>query len=335
MTDEFSEYSQYLHKGQRIEIGIPLSDGGIFRDWAIVTDYREDTVQVQLSRDYLPSGVRVDVDFILDVSVWVKKDVYTCIGIVTDKKSDRVLRIRVFGKFTLRERRQFFRLEATIRLRYAPSHELSTEEIKADWQQRRELENLKYQGYDPFVAAVHQEHLKPAHELAWSKLFSTKVSIGGGGIRFKLAGKHWPDSLFNLELHLPLSPPRIIHTVAEVIHQMEPLVEQEGAEPIFSTGMRFVYMDERDRDLMFTYISVMQIAYLRERVENRPDNEPTAGVTAPLRWRVILSRAAWASFFILLALYFVRAVIRYKKSGGSSEIRQIYQDSIKKYRGEQ
>ena len=117
--DYYAAYREHLRQWMRIEIGIPLLGGGVFRDWAIIIESREDELTGQISRDVLPANVRVDVGFILDVSVWIKKEVYTCSGIVVERTSGRVLKIRLFGSFTLRERRQFFRIELNLRLRYA------------------------------------------------------------------------------------------------------------------------------------------------------------------------------------------------------------------------
>ena len=73
--DYYASYREHLRQGMRIEIGIPLFGGGVFRDWAIIVESRADELQAQISRDMLPANVRVDIGFILDVSVWIKKEV--------------------------------------------------------------------------------------------------------------------------------------------------------------------------------------------------------------------------------------------------------------------
>ena len=86
MAHKFPEYEPFFHKGLRIEIGIPLADGDVFRDWAIVREFWEDTILVQLSRDFLPANVRVDVGTILDANVWIKEEIYSCTSIVTERR---------------------------------------------------------------------------------------------------------------------------------------------------------------------------------------------------------------------------------------------------------
>ena len=108
-NDAYEAFRPYLQPEMRLEMGIPLSGGGVFRDWAVISESVEDKLLVQISRDMLPANVRIDIGFILDVSITIKENVYTCPGIVVEKSGARVMRIQLFGVFNLRERRQFFR----------------------------------------------------------------------------------------------------------------------------------------------------------------------------------------------------------------------------------
>jgi hypothetical protein len=330
MAHNFGEYEKYLSSGIRVEIGIPLAGGGVFRDWATVTDYSEDQLEVQISRDTFPANVRVDEGFILDVSVWVQKDVYTCGGIVTDVSRDKHLKIHIFGIFTLRERRQYFRIDAQFRVKYAISGEFSRDLVKNDWQQRRDLENMTIEGYDAFVAGAQKARFTPVEKLVWKDMPAANTTLSGGGIRLRFAQKMLPESLINLELHLPLVPPRTVHTVAEVVYSLDPA---EGAnQSLYPTGLKFIYLHERDRDLIFSYASIMQIAHLRKVGENRLQQDLVEVPT--ISWQVLVARVLWTIFFAILAFYFTKSLIKYKESGNSNEIKQFFEESIKTYRRE-
>lgn len=331
--DYYAAYREYLQVGTRLEMGIPLSGGGIFRDWAVVSESRQDELLVQISRDMLPSNVRVDVGFILDVSIWIKKEAYTCSGIVTEKTGGRLLRIRLFGNFTLRERRQFFRMDLNLRLKYAYANDENRREVERTWELRRDLEHMKFQGYDAFVIAAQKARHRHI-ELDWQDLPWAEVSLGGGGIRIRMPEPVHPEQLFNLEIVLPLSPPRQIQTVAQVVHTMAPK-SQKGKGTYYNTGMQFLYLDERDRDLIFRHISVTQIALLREVADTREPDEPgyalNPGTTG---WQEILMKVVWALVILVIIGYLVKYLIHYEKEG-SNEIQKTYERSIREYRHEE
>jgi hypothetical protein len=334
--DFYQPYREHLREGMRIEIGIPLSGGGIFRDWAIISQSQGDQLLAQISRDVLPGNVRVDEGFILDVSVWIRKDVYTCSGIVTEKLSGRVLRIRLFGDFTLRERRQFFRIDLNLRLKYAQPREGTRRDLERDWELRRDLEHMKFQGYDQFVIAAQKARHLPAIELQWQDILGAGINLGGGGISIRMPEPVQPEQLLNLEIHLPLTPPRQIQAVARVIHVMAPKVQKDGGV-CFPAGMQFVFLDERDRDLIFRHISVTQIAILRKIADNRDRDEPDLPASAEPapRWQQVVLRVLWLLLFLILASYLVRYLISYRQAGSPNEIQKTYEKAIRQYRHEE
>ena len=331
--DYYAAYRDYLRDGMRIEIGIPLSGGGVFRDWAIITESREDELLAQISRDVLPTNVRVDLGSILDVSVWIRKEVYTCSGIVIDKPGGRVLRIRLFGSFTLRERRQFFRINLNLRLRYAPVKDVARKDVQSDWEHRRDVEHMKFQGYDEIVIAAQKARYLPSAPLDWHEVLWAEINLGGGGICINLPEPVQPDQLLNLEIHLPLAAPRQIQAVAQVIHAMAPRAQQGGRS--FPAGMQFVFLDERDRDLIFRHISVAQLEHLRLLADRRvlPEPDRPRG-EEPVTWQRVASRALWTILILILAYYLARYFIHYRQAGPSGEIQKTYEKAIRQYRHE-
>ncbi|MBJ6799647.1 PilZ-like domain-containing protein [Geomonas propionica] len=331
MEDDYSEYRQVLAPGMRIEIGIPLSGGGVFRDWGVISESGGDLLQLQISRDVLPANVRVDVGFILDVSVWLGKDSYTCSGIVTDRLGERVLQIRLFGRFTLRERRQFFRTDMALKVRYDVVDESNRKEVERDWEVRKEREQMKFQGYDDFVIAAQMARYQPAKDIVWRDQLRAQLNLGGGGICLRMPTTARADQLVNMELYLPLEPPRLVHAVGQVIHVKAPLVQRDGSSR-YDVGMEFLFLDERDRDLIFKQISSVQIAHLRKVSDKREMNEADASPAARLTGRQYLVRALWVLLFLLLAFALGRYFISYSKAPPENEIQKTYEESIRKYR---
>lgn len=331
MEDEYSDYRIYLSAGARIEVGIPLSAGGVFRDWAVISEAQQDELVAQISRDVLPAEVRFEVGFILDVSIWVGNDVYTCSGIVTDKLGGRVLRIRLFGSFTLRERRQFFRMDLGMRVKYDIVDESNLKQVERDWEVRKEHEQMKFQGYDDFVIAAQMARFKPARVIDWQDILRAQLNLGGGGICLRLPQKLQPDQLLNLELHIPFTPPRVVHAVAQVIHVKPPRVLKDGSSR-YDVGMHFIHLDERDRDLIFQQISSAQMEHLRKVADRRdPDQDQQQGLL-PLTRRQIAVRVLWTLLSLLLAYALINYFISYSKAPPSNPIQKTYEKSIRQYR---
>ncbi|MBJ6726505.1 PilZ-like domain-containing protein [Geomesophilobacter sediminis] len=334
MRDEFAEYREYIREGLRIEVGIPLAGGGVFRDWAIVQAANQDEIVAQISRDMLPLTVKVSVGTILDVSVWRNKDVYSCSSMVLERVSARRFKIRLFGSFTLRERRQFFRIDLDLRVTYSKIIEANKDDIHADWEKRLELERMKFQGYDNFVIAAHSARLTPVINVEWQDVPWTAVNLGGGGALLRLQERLPADSMVNLEIVLPLEPPRQVHTVATVIHVMEPKSPKDGVE-FHRTGFQFVHMDERDRDFIFQHISAKQIEYLAQRASTNVRGEYSIELSPKrLTVRQIVLRSLWTLFLLAACFFLIRYLTTYQKTQPANEIQKTYEKAIREYRKE-
>lgn len=334
LEDYYAPYREYLRPGMRIEMGIPLSGGGVFRDWAVISESEGDDLLVQISRDVLPANVRIDEGFILDVSIWVKKEVYTCSGIVTERQDGRILKVRLFGAFMLRERRQFFRIVLPLRIRYALLGSPELKDVERDWEQRKNLEQMKFQGYDQIVIAAQQARYRPVIPLEWHDLLRTEVNLGGGGILVRLPEQIHPEKLLALEIQLPGQPPRLVQTVAEVLHVQEPKPGKDGTH-YTPAGMRFMFLDERDRDLIFRHISVTQIEHLRKKAERHaPDGLPEEPVLPPepITFKKLLPRLVLGGLVLVILAVLVRYLLHFREEGSPNEIKSTYEKAIRKYR---
>lgn len=329
-NDYYAGYREYLREGMRIETGIPLSGGGTFRDWAVVIESGQDQLLAQISRDVLPANVRVDVGCILDVSVSIKQEVYTCSGIVTDKLGGRVLRIQLFGSFSLRERRRFFRIDLNLSVKYAIINDASRSDVEKDWVARKDLEHMNCQGYDEFAMAVQKARFVPRVKLDWHEMLWAEVNLGGGGLGIGLPEAVKPDQLICLDIQLPLTPPRQIQAVAEVL-AVKPK-EKKGGGVYYDVGMQFAFLDERDRNLIFQHISVSQIAHLRKVADRRDIIDLHEGSGSPARWQQGLRRALWGIITLTAVFYLVSYLIQYRQTGPPNQIQKTYEKAIRQYR---
>jgi hypothetical protein len=94
------------------------------------------------------------------------------------------------------------------------------------------------------------------------------LNLSGGGVRCKLPQLLQVGSLVNIELFLPLSPGRIIHTVGIAVWCQE-LVLATSAQEGFLTAIRFVHLADDDRETIISYIFNEQRSQLRAYAEQR------------------------------------------------------------------
>ena len=340
MSSEFEEYERYFHAGLKVEIGIRLPTRDVFREWGVVQEYHDDLIVVELSRDQLPAGVILDYGAIIDVGVWVREQVYTCNAIIIEKKGPVAYVIQLISSVTLKERREFFRIGVVLRLKYAftPSDRTGNE-VREEWQKRAELEYLKYMdaGSDfvdsqLFFATHH--HLRPSGpELKWVDSIGTPATICGGGVRFKLPRRLREGEMINLELHLPLKAMRVVHAVGEVIHVMEPVRRSGKTDLEYPTGIRFKWIETRDRELIIQYISGEQLEQLRRLSSSlRYQEEPDEATKPPLTWQQLLIRVFIGLIIALLFYELTLYCIEYTTRNTKDEIQGIYGKELGKYR---
>lgn len=330
-NDDYEAFRPYLQPEMRLEMGIPLVGGGVFRDWAIISESAEDKLLVQISRDVLPTNVRIDLGFILDVSITIKDEVYTCSGIVVEKFGARILRIQLFGVFNLRERRQYFRLDINLKIKYALVTDESWSEVESDWELRKNLEHIKFQGLDEVALAEARARYGKPKEREWREMLRSEVNLGGGGIGIRLPEPVSPDQLICLVVHLPLNPPREIQAVAQVLMVKPP--EQRGRRMIYEAGMQFVCMNDKDRELIFQHISISQLEYLRETADRRDLTfAERSELSKAEKRRRLLIRILWSGLFLVLTSYLVRYFIYYEQEHPSNEIQRTYEKAIRQYR---
>lgn len=94
------------------------------------------------------------------------------------------------------------------------------------------------------------------------------VNLSGGGMRFRMKSGVRIGNLLNLDLYLPLNPPRIVSVVGEVIRCNE-LTLRIQKDPVFVVATRFVHIEDKDRDAVISFIFSEQRNQLK--AETEPD----------------------------------------------------------------
>jgi hypothetical protein len=358
-------YSNYFSIGKKVGVSIPLPNADVFKDWAIIHDIEEDLVSLQLSRDELPAGVSLHYGQILEVRGGVEDKGYCCRAIVVSEGDARELLLRLIGEIVSDELREFYRIDAFLPIKYFVSQEQNIDTLQKQWEERRvhrhqlEIEQQDQSWTSILPPAVDElppgshhdslaaddEELVPGPDvpgekaaISWDAIIPLAANISGGGLRIVTHQGFEYGEYTLLEIFVP-SPERVIDVIGRVVFANRNYAAGSDRQ-YFNTGVQFVYIDERDRDAIVTYISTIQlkrIRQLRERYLYRGvldnDDQPEKSANSGTRRIVKLTLSALI-FLVLIALVvnYFRYYVRVHPKG---EIQRTFEEGVIKYKEQQ
>jgi hypothetical protein len=363
---DFDQYYQHFPVGLKISVGIPVSGGKIFTDWAIINELDEDLLIIQLSRDVLPEGVKLNVGTIMDIRGGQEGNAYSCRAIIVTEGFAREIVLRLIGEIVSDELREFYRIDAFLPIKYFISTLQSEVKHKIEWNERRTARAVAEQE-KRLKAKKPWERLRPppdalipeqdqngdldADELqeesspepedtedhTWDDVIPLAANISGGGLRMLMHHQFAEGQLVPVEIYLPSEPhAKIVDTVCEVVFSRENFAaSKDYHRQTFNTGLQFKFIDERDRDAIVSYISNVQLKrirllrekYLLRGLYNSDNKEPgTLGLQTMLG-KLVLT--------ILLAII-LTVIIRYyyhyatDPNRPKNEIEGTFEEQIRK-----
>ena len=361
----YDKYLDHFPAGMKVRVGIPVPGGQVFTDWAIIHDIDEDLIELQLSRDSLPAGVRLLLGTILDLRGGKDDNGYSCRAIIVSEGYQRTILLRLIGEIVSDELREYYRIDAFLPLKYYLADGSSEVQLKKAWIAKREarhteeLERKQHQNrpWQRMVIANEEElpeetlaqqeddtdsgegiddYADSLHDHSWDDVIPLAANISGGGIKLLMHHKFAIDELMPLEIYLPSEPtPRVIDAVGKVVFAAENLsAAKQLHQNSYNTGIQFLYIDERDRDAIVSYISNVQlkrIRALRDKYLLRSlDREATHPLskTPPINLlRQAILTLLVTILIVMIALYFKN----YSQNRPKNEIELIFEKGFKEY----
>lgn len=345
-------YSRYFPVGKKVGVGIPLPNAEVFRDWAVIHEIDEDLVSLQLSRDVLPLDVSLHYGQILELRGGSEDNGYCCRAIVVSEGEARELLLRLIGEIVSDELREFYRINAFLPIKYFVSHEQNIGRLHKQWEERRarrhqlEIENNDLRWTAEFLpedAELPQERLRDSFDMvkdeiahdSWDTIIPLAANISGGGLRI-ITHQGFEDGEYVLFEILVPTPQRVIDVIGRVIFANRNYAAG-NERTYFNTGVQFVYIDERDRDAIVSYISTIQLKRIRQLRERylywgALENEEQSDASGWFGIRRIMKRALPVLFFVLFAALLLNYIWRYSQERPKGEIERTFEEGVKKYR---
>ncbi len=336
------QYEEYFTKGLKLTVVIPMENSEIFRDWAVVVDLNEDMLTLQLSRDVLPSSVRLEEGTELDLRIGQNSNGYRCSAVFVSFLGTGLISLRLTGNITTSELREFFRINLFLSIRYEGTNGGNLEAVLAEWRTRREkssallaerMEEFERRRKEYLFRLASGEideesrdeaevdEFNPVDE-SWESVNGTAVNVSGGGLRFVTVDKMKMDELLFLEIMVPVTPPRVMETVGRVVFT-QPNLSFRDEEEHFNVAVQFIFIDERDRDALVQHIA--NIEALRIRCSRQL---PLVSYEKTDRISYVKTGV---SVIILVALFFYGIYFIYTKlMNSTNEIQDNFQYSLEK-----
>lgn len=323
MSGDVAEYARYFLAGSRVRLGVPLSGGGSFQEWGVVSSLEADLLELDLSRDFLPQQARLNPGCTLDLGLVDRDGVRSCRAIVAAHPENHRLVLRLMDRVLLFEPREFFRQDVYLPLDYRLPPRQAPDEIRERWLQSRWALEFASQSPDPGESG----ELDALRAEIRSRLENLKAvppvaaNISGGGVRLDIKERLWPGMLVELRVYLP-QPQKVLEIVGEVV-QATPLPDQSR----FSTALRYRLIEESDRDRLVGYITAQQLWQLSQQAPAWQAAQRIEAKAGRQRLRVALGIALLAAFVGCQ----VRSIIVKRESGEKHEIERIFDEAITVY----
>lgn len=291
------QYTSRYFSGMKVEVGIPLPNSQVFRDWAIINEIDEDLVSLQLSRDMLPDGVSLRVGQNLTITSESEGQIWSCRAYIVSKGYEQDLLLSLIGELVYEELREFYRIDAFLPIKFYTLHDQDSANVKKEWNDRRKqrqdeerareqkrleakLEKLRSEERErkqKLVESVfpiesteqlsshvesQEEPEEQQYDDSWSSVTAVAVNISGGGLKILTGQEFNMDEFILLEIFVPSS-----RTIADIIARVVFSSHSDAAgddHSYFNTGMKFVFIDESSRFAINSHISRVQIKRIQQ-----------------------------------------------------------------------
>lgn len=262
MDGETATYADYFRQGQPVKVCIHLADKRMFEDNAVVMAMEANRMKLEVWGSDLADmgGAKAGAD--ATVITEHGYSVYRCHASLETETSGRIVSLLLTGGVRERQLREYFRFDVFVPLIHSIPENQALTVVKAQWRENIE----RCLEIPPPVIGWHGDGFRVVKWNGLVNLHPVRVNLSGGGIRFRTPEYAAPGTLMHLTIFLPLLQPRVISVVAEVMrcHEMT-LFWTKGN--FHSAALRFLFIEERDRDSIISHIFMEQRRSLQAMIE--------------------------------------------------------------------
>jgi len=245
-----SDYASFFRPGNIVNIGIDLPDKTFAEDVATVISSDTGEILLQLCGSGFPDHLPITAGSKVLITQGEGRSLFRCSAQLKSKGKAGSLRIELPEKIVVSERREYMRVDVTLKVNYSIPASQNMSRILSEWDLMKECKGrCRGKSFTAF----------PPGEC--------RVNLSGSGLRFKIPDCLSYGTLLHLKIDLPDKKPEHIHAVGSIIQTKELLAEMDRAE-YYSTSMSFRMIESNDRSRLIKYILNEQRKTMIQKQEN-------------------------------------------------------------------
>jgi hypothetical protein len=262
MAKQKIAYEHYYKVGQQVKVGVRLSGTLLRESNGEITYIADNHVKVEILGGGLPAGLSPGKsDSRVVLSGWSGWGFHCCDALLEESGSRNELSLRLVGSVEEKQRREYFRLDVMIPFVLNIPDIQHAGTIKEYWNASL-MRNRNAPPPDVFPSSKGYRAITRDRQ----DLPPEAVNLSGGGMKVRMNAGIRIGNLVHVDLYCPLNPPRIVSVVAEVLRCNEVTLRIEK-EPVFILAMKFIHIDEKDREALISFIFSEQRNQLKSETE--------------------------------------------------------------------
>lgn len=250
MNNRLLKYKKYFRIEDQVKMLIRLNDKNFIDNYAEISEIKDARVWLEVLGDGVPVHELAD-KIGTDVSLSGSSGwgLCRCNALLEEVTSNKEICVRLVGEVDEQQRREYFRLDVEVPVIYTLPTENHKIAVTEQWLSRRK----QHLSLPEPVMIPHEKGYKVVKWLGGNALLPQKVNLSGGGVRMKMNEFIETGRRILVDIFLPLAPPCLVSTVAEVVRCNEIRLNWEkGAD--FTTALRFIHIEEKDCEAIISFV---------------------------------------------------------------------------------
>ena len=326
--EDRSIYSRYLACDEEIVANIAIEDNRIHHQRCIINSISNDLVDLGFSGEEVPEWSLVNIGTPLELRGRVERGSFGCRAVVVDCNIAGHYLVRLIGSIYFGELREFQRIDVYLPVKYACAADQDLEAVTDSWLQRKA--ELKHSAKS---RSANNAWMDDSVSDNWDEIVPIVAQAGPEGLRIDIPERFPEGAYLDLEIYLPLDPPKVIAAAAEVT-SFEEHSRHEDAPALFRTMVSFALIDHPDRDAINDYVSAVQVQHLGEICKDAQYQALYNRLSAQVDRKdplLIFKRVIATALFLLLGLLLYRYLSDYRQGHEKGLIERVFEDGIRHY----
>jgi hypothetical protein len=321
-------YSRYLACDEEIIANIALDEGKVYHQRCIINSISHDLVDIGFTGDEVPEWTLIGIGTPMELRGRADRGAFGCRAVVVDCNIAGHYLIRLIGSVYFGELREFQRIDVYLPIKYAYASEQGLENVTDNWIQRKHELKSAHKN-----KSSNNAWMDDSTSDNWDEIVPSLAQVTNEGLRLDITEQYPVGIYLDVEIYLPLDPPKVIAAVTEVT-SVDEHSKQEDGSVIHRTNVTFALIDPPDREAITDYVSTVQVQHLGEICKDAQYQALYNRLTAQVEWKDplrFLKRIIVICLIAIFGLLLFRYFDDYRKGHEKGFIEKVFEDGIRRY----